>query len=101
MRIATLCELSILEFWELTPFEFSLVVNSYFERKEAEADDKLALAYINAAWTVQFLGNNKPKLDDFIKKNKKEMTDDEMLKQVMILNNMLGGEIVGSKEPPN
>ena len=76
-------------------------MDRYSEKQEAEAEDKLAFAYINAAWTVQFLGKDKPKLDDFIKKKKKEMTDDEMLKQVRLLNNMLGGEIVGSKEPPN
>lgn len=72
------------------------MINSYAQRREEEAEEKLTLAYINAAWTVQFLGKNKPKLDKFIKKNKKVMTDDEMLNQVKILNNMMGGEVVGS-----
>nr|DAG82909.1 MAG TPA: hypothetical protein [Caudoviricetes sp.] len=72
------------------------MINSYAQRREEEAEEKLTLAYINAAWTVQFLGKNKPKLDKFIKKNKKEMTDNEMLNQVKILNNMMGGEVVGS-----
>ena len=97
MKIATLCGLSPLEFWDLTPYEFSLVVNAYAKRREEEAEEKLTLAYINAAWTIQFLGKNKPKLDDILKKNhKKEMTDEEMLNQIKLLNNILGGEITGS-----
>lgn len=97
MKIATLCCLSPLEFWELTPYEFSLVVNAYSKRREEEAEEKLTLAYINAMWTIQFLGKNKPKLDDVLKKNhKKEMTDEEMLNQIKLLNNILGGEITGS-----
>lgn len=97
MKIATLCGLSPLEFWDLTPYEFSLVVNAYAKRREEEAEEKLTLAYINSMWTIQFLGKNKPKLDDILKKNhKKEMTDEEMLNQIKILNNILGGEITGS-----
>lgn len=97
MKIATLCSLSPLEFWELTPYEFSLVVNAYAKRREEEAEEKLTLAYINAAWTIQFLGKNKPKLESVLKKkSKKEMTDEEMLNQIKILNNILGGEVNGS-----
>lgn len=96
MKIATLCCLSPLEFWELTPYEFSLVVNSYAKRREEEAEEKLTLAYINAMWTIQFLGKNKPRLDDIKKNYKKEMTDQEMLNQIKLLNNILGGEITGS-----
>lgn len=97
MKIATLCCLSPLEFWELTPYEFSLIVNSYVKRREEEAEEKLILAYINAAWTIQFLGKNKPKIDNLLKKkNKKEMSDDDMLNNVKLLNNILGGEISGS-----
>lgn len=89
--------MSPLEFWKLTPYEFSLVANAYAKRREEEAEEKLTLAYINAAWTIQFLGKNKPKLDNVLKKNnKKEMTDEEMLKQIKLLNNLLGGEITGS-----
>ncbi|WP_294186344.1 hypothetical protein [uncultured Clostridium sp.] len=97
LKVATLCSLSPLEFWELTPYEFSLVINAYAKRREEEAEEKITLAYINAAWTIQFLGKNKPKLDKFIKKKpKKEMTDEEMLNHVKILNSMLGGEVNGS-----
>lgn len=97
MKIATLCSLSPLEFWELTPYEFSLVVNSYAKRREEDTEEKLTLAYINALWTIQFLGKNKPKLDDILKKkSKKEMTDEEMLNQIKLLNNVLGGVINGS-----
>ena len=97
MQIATLCSLSPLEFCELTPYEFSLVVNSYVKRREEDAEEKLTLAYINALWTIQFLGKKKPKLDDILKKkHKKEMTDEEMLNQIKLLNNVLGGVTNGS-----
>lgn len=87
-----------MEFWQVTPYEFSLMVNSYAKRREEEAEEKITLAYINAAWTVQFLGKNKPKLDKILnkKKKKKEMTDEEMLNQVKLLNNLMGGGIIGS-----
>ncbi len=72
------------------------MLNSYSQRREEEAEEKITIAYINAAWTVQFLGKNKPKLDKVIKKKKKDMTSEEMLNQVKLLNNLLGGEVVGS-----
>lgn len=80
----------------MTPYEFSLMINSYAQRREEEAEEKITLEYLNAAWTVQFLGKNKPKLDKVIKKKKKEMSNEEMLNQVKLLNNLLGGEVVGS-----
>lgn len=72
------------------------MINSYAQRREEEAEEKITLAYINAAWTVQFLGKNKPKLDKILRKKKKDMTDNEMLNQVKLLNNLMGGEVVGS-----
>lgn len=72
------------------------MINSYAQRREEEAEEKITLAYINAAWTVQFLGKNKPKLDKVLNKKKKEMSDKEMLNQVKLLNNLMGGEVVGS-----
>lgn len=72
------------------------MINSYSQKREEEAKEKITLAYINAAWTVQFLGKNKPKLDKVLNKKKKEMADKEMLNQVKLLNNLMGGEVVGS-----
>jgi hypothetical protein len=72
------------------------MINSYAQRREEEAEEKITLAYFNAAWTVQFLGKNKPKLDKVLNKKKKEMSDKEMLNQVKLLNNLMGGEVVGS-----
>ena len=95
MKIATLCGISPLDFWELTPYEISLVANSYAKRREEEAEERITLAYMNAMWSIQFLSKNKPKLEKILKKRKKEMTDKEMLNQVRILNNLLGGEVVG------
>lgn len=80
----------------MTPYELYLMIDSYMKRKEEIAEEKITLAYINAMWTIQFLGKNKPKLEKYIRKNKREMTDKELLNQVKHLNNILGGEIIGS-----
>lgn len=71
-------------------------MNSYVERREMESEEKLTLAYLNAMWTIQFLGGkNPPKLDDYLNKKqyKKEMTDEQMLNQIKVLNNLFGGDV--------
>lgn len=98
LETATLCGISPLEFWELTPYELSLMVKAYAKRKEEESKEKITLAYLNAAWTIQWLGkkSNHPKPLKAIlgeNKHKKVMTDEEMLAQVKALNAMFGGEI--------
>lgn len=73
------------------------MVNSYAEKRESESEEKLTLAYLNAMWTIQFLGGkNTPKLDDYLnkKQHKKEMTDKDMLNQVKFLNNLFGGDVI-------
>lgn len=71
-------------------------MNSYVERREEEAEEKLTLAYLNAMWAIQFLGGkNPPKLEDYLKKSKKkEMTDKDMFNQIRLLNNLFGGETI-------
>lgn len=92
-------ELPFSEFWDMTPYELNLKARAYFDRQEREYKDKITLEYYNAMWTIQWLGKKsqqpKPleKILDGLFKQKKIMTDDEMLKQVMILNNIFGGEV--------
>lgn len=99
MRLAAEIELPFSEFWDMTPYELNLKARAYFDRQEREYKDKITLEYYNAMWTIQWLGKKsqqpKPleKILDGLFKQKKIMTDDEMLAQVMILNNIFGGEV--------
>lgn len=97
MKLAISVEIPISEFWEMTPMELNMVAEHYFKRERKEYEEKVTLAYLNASWTIQWLGkkSNHPKpLAELlnIKEEKKAMTDDEMLEKVKLLNNMLGGE---------
>ena len=81
------------------------MIKTYSEKKKEESKEKLTLAYINAMWTVQWLGkkSNHPRpLKEILKsidKDKKQMTDEQMLAKVKILNALFGGEVktVGEK----
>lgn len=99
MKLAALVGISISEFWEMTPYELNLYAETYFEKQKQDYKDKISLEYYNAMWTIQWLGNKlqhprplKEILDDMYKE-KKIMTDDEMLEQVKILNAIFGGEL--------
>ena len=75
------------------------MIKTYSEKKKEESKEKLTLAYINAMWTVQWLGkkSNHPRpLKEILKsidKDKKQMTDEQMLAKVKILNALFGGEV--------
>ena len=82
----------------MTPYQLALYDDVYSKKQEEESKEKLTLAYINAMWTIQWLGKkqNRPKpLKEILEGNKPKvnMTDDQMLERVKILNAMLGGEI--------
>lgn len=100
MKLAAEIELPFSEFWELTPYEFNLKVKVTIE-KERRAQKKITLEYLNAMWTIQWLGKKSqhPKplkeiLDNLDKEQKKKiMTDEQMLTRVKVLNTLFGGEI--------
>lgn len=94
LKTATLCNLSPLEFWELTPFEFNCVVNGYTEREKQREEQLVTIAYVQALWTAQWaLGKTKPKPLEAILGNrpKKQMTDEDMLNAIKKINAELGG----------
>lgn len=82
------------EFWEMTPAELNLSAEIYAEKKKQEEQNIIIQAYLISRWVwaknvpiekiLENMGN---------KKEKKEMTDEEMLNQVKILNNLFGGEV--------
>jgi len=95
-----------LEFWELTPYEFFLKVDAYSKKKIEHTKEQITIAYLNALWTIQWLGkrHNHPRplkeILDSIGKEKREMTDEEMFERVKALNVLFGGEVktVGKKQ---
>lgn len=98
LETATLCGISPLEFWELTPFELALMFKAYTRKKEEDTKEKITMAYMSALWTAQWFGKkqNHPKpLKEILKGTelKKPMTDEEMLERVKVLNAILGGEV--------
>lgn len=97
MKLAISVDVPVSEFWEMTPMELNLVAENYFKKEKKEHGERVTLAYLNASWTIQWLGkkSNHPKpLAELlnIKEENKVMTDDEMLDRVRLLNNMFGGE---------
>ncbi|GMG96857.1 hypothetical protein EN5CB1_16830 [Tepidimicrobium xylanilyticum] len=104
MKLAAEIELPFSEFWELTPYEFNLKVKNYYNKKKEQFKENIILAYLNAKWTIQWLGEKKdhPKpLEEILKeidknnsgKEKKIMTPEQMLVQVKVLNALFGGEV--------
>lgn len=101
MKTAAEINMSYSEFWEITPHEFSLQVEAYSNKKVEESKEKITLAYVNALWTIQWLGDKKsqPKpLNEIlgIKPEKKVMTDEQMLQKAKQLNAIFGGETIES-----
>lgn len=95
MKLAISVGIPISEFWEMTPLELNLVAKHYFEKEKREHEERVILAYLNAAWTIQWLGKKKdhPKpLSQILGKKEKAMTDDEMFQQVKLLNKVFKGE---------
>lgn len=97
MKLAAKIELPFSEFWELTPYEFNLKVENYYNKKKEDFKDRVKLEYWNAHWTIQWLGKKSDhpqplqKILDSLYKEKKVMTDEQMLNQVKILNKLFGG----------
>ena len=83
----------------MTPFEIDILAQSYISRKKEDTQEKITLAYLNAKWTIQWLGKKKDhpsplkEILDSIGKEKIVMTDEQMLERVKALNAVFGGEV--------
>jgi hypothetical protein len=90
LETAALIDINPLTFWELTPFEFSLMVKAFSKKTKQEQEDKLVLTYLGAAWQR---AKKMPSLESIIGKqaSKKEMSDKDMLQVVKALNKAFGG----------
>ena len=105
MELATYVGISILDFWELSPFELDVAVKSFNRRKNDEIEEyKIKLenermlltvqAYQISRWVWQKHVDIDKALN--VKKEQKVMTDNDMLNQVKALNKLFGGEVENS-----
>lgn len=83
----------ILDFWNTTPYEFSIIIEGYSERRQQEYDAQITQAYLISRWVW---AKKLPGLEELLnkKQSNKEMTDDQMFKMAMALNKMFGGNVV-------
>lgn len=89
------------EFNKMTPKEFHIYLDGYSKRKELEIEEyktkfeleqkqSIYQAYLISRWVWQKKIDIEKILN--VKQEKKEMTEDQMIKQVMILNSLFGGD---------
>lgn len=79
------------EFYKMTPRQFFIYEKGHLSKRELDQKTSIHQAYLISRWVWQ----KKIDIDKILetKKEKKTMTDDEMLAQVKILNSIFGGEI--------
>jgi hypothetical protein len=105
MELAASINISITEFWEITPYELSIASKGFFNRKKSEAEEftrkfkEFQNLAITQAWLTANLARAKrmPELKKLLedsKPSKKQMTDQEMLEQVKALNKAFGGDVI-------
>ena len=87
-------KLPLTEFWNMTPYEFFILVEAYIENEEERSKELIIQAYYTEAFArIRKL----PKLEKILNSTKpKKQTDEEMLRAVEELNKRLGGETIGS-----
>lgn len=84
---------SIADFWDTTPYEFSIIVEGYVERKQQECDLAITQAYLTSRWVW---AKKLPELKKILgkKEPKEDMTDEQMMNMCMALNKLYGGEVI-------
>ena len=91
MRMATRIGISIKEFWDMTPYELFICMESYSEVEKENSKKLIVQAYYTEAFARM---KKLPKLKDLLKEKKKQ-SNAEMLEAVKRLNAMMGGEVIG------
>lgn len=98
LETAAQISLRILDFWELTPFEFSLMVKEYIDKAQQLKKDQITMAYLVAYWgRVKDLPQLSEVLNDLSKNDKSknpEQSAEQMLVAIKAMNAAMGGEVV-------
>lgn len=93
MELATFIGISVKDFWDMTLAELNISANSYYKRKEIEDKSNIYNAYLISRWVWQEKIDIEKILNIDNKAEKREMSDEQLYKQVLILNKLLGGEV--------
>ena len=75
----------------MTPAELNVYAEAYVENKENEQRENIYQAYLISRWVWQKKIDIKKYLN--APKNKKQMSDEQMLNQVKMLNAVFGGKV--------
>ena len=90
MKIATRIGISLSDFWEMTPYELTICMESYADKEKERSKELIIQAYYTEAFARM---KKLPKLKDLLKEKKKQ-SNEEMLEAVKRLNAMMGGEVI-------
>jgi hypothetical protein len=83
--------ITISDYNEMTPYELRIHIESITEKLQSEQDERISIA-----WLTAYLHrvDKFPALQDLLNKTeKKDMTDEEMLETVKILNAAFSGTV--------
>lgn len=87
--------MGLTEFYEATPFEVGVYASAYYKRKGDEQEARISLAYNHAYWVALWNNGKKPEsLEKILNKTPEEMGDEDMFKQIKVLNAAMGGEVI-------
>ncbi|MGF7059290.1 hypothetical protein [Brassicibacter mesophilus] len=75
----------------MTPYQLNLAVQEYAKKKESESKESIYQAYLISRWVWQKKIDIEKILE--IKREKKVMTDKQMIEQAKVLNAMFGGKV--------
>lgn len=109
MELAFSIGINTAEFWEMTPYELKISTRGYAERKKREMEEyqsklenerilgvRQALLISRWVWQKKITEEEIREEMGLEKPKKEEMTDEQMLAQVRMLNKMFGGEEIKS-----
>lgn len=78
----------------MTPYELNCFIEVYVEKMQSEKEEKLTLVWLGEYYhRLKKLPSIQKELDSIRIKGQKEMTEEEMLQQVKMLNAMFGGKV--------
>jgi hypothetical protein len=88
--------ISMRDFWELTPYEFTVIANHHQDKKRSDWDEKVGLAWLTAYFQRVDKFSSKVKdefMYDAIQKKAKGQTTMDMYEVVQRLNAQFGGNV--------
>lgn len=82
----------------MTPAQLAIYADSFVVVREAAQEEKRQELYLSALLISGFVGDilsgrKRPSYEKVFQTKKKEMSDEEMYKQIVVLNAQLGGEV--------